>query len=138
VIARYSCVDDVGTVVNPTIVEGQIHGGVLQGIGQALLERIVYDEEAGQLLTASFQDYCMPRADDVSFIHSVLDQSWPCRNNPLGAEGAGAPGTTGASPAVMSAVLGALRPLGVAQRAMPATPDRIWRALREAAESSGP
>ncbi|RAH99255.1 carbon monoxide dehydrogenase [Acuticoccus sediminis] len=131
-VVRYTCVDDVGTVVNPQIVEGQIHGGVVQGIGQALSERIVYDEASGQLLTASLQDYAVPRADDLCPIHSVLDERWPCRNNPLGAKGAGESGTVGAPPAVMSALLDALRPLGVETLDMPATPDRVWAALQAA------
>ncbi len=131
-IQQYNCVDDVGIVMNPIIVEGQIQGGVLQGIGQALLEQVIYDPDTGQLLTATLLDYCLPRASDVSFIHGEFDQRWPCRNNPLGAKGAGESGTVGAPPAVISAVLDALRPLGVTQIDMPATPDRIWAAIQKA------
>lgn len=136
-IQRYSCVDDVGIVINPMIVEGQIQGGVMQGIGQALLEQVIYDSDTGQLLTATLLDYCLPRASDVSFIHSELDQRWPSRNNPLGAKGAGESGTVGAPPAVMAAVLDALRPLGVQRMDMPATPDRIWAAIQAAQAKDG-
>lgn len=129
-IDRYTCVDDVGTVVNPAIVEGQIQGGLAQGIGQALLEGVVYEEGSGQLLTASFQDYAAPRADDLPSFATVVDERWPCRTNPLGSKGAGESGTVGAPPAVMAALLDALRPLGVTDLAMPATPQRIWQAIR--------
>jgi carbon-monoxide dehydrogenase large subunit len=130
-LLRYTAVDDIGTVINPIIVEGQVHGGLAQGIGQALLERCVYDGE-GQLLSASFLDYAMPRADDLPGFASSFDQSQPCTHNPLGAKGCGESGTIGAPAAVVSAVLDALAPLGVADIEMPLTPERIWRAIRAA------
>ena len=134
-VVRYTCVDDAGTIINPLLVEGQIQGGVLQGIGQALMEQVIYDLDSGQLITATFQDYCIPRADDVSIIRSELDQSSPCINNPLGAKGVGESGTVGAPAAVMSAVLDALRPLGVDHLDMPATPGKVWTAIQQAGES---
>lgn len=136
-IDRFICVDDVGVVVNPMIVEGQIQGGVAQGIGQALMEQVVYEAGSGQLLTASFQDYCMPRADDLPMIRSVLDERWPCLTNPLGSKGAGESGAIGATPAVISAVLDALREAGVTDIDMPATPRRIWECLRAGPSGSG-
>jgi carbon-monoxide dehydrogenase large subunit len=128
-LVRYTAVDDVGTVINPIIVEGQVQGGLAQGIGQALLERCAYDAE-GQLLSASFLDYAMPRADDLPNFATSFDQSQPCTHNPLGAKGCGESGTIGAPAAVASAVLDALAPLGVDDVEMPLTPERIWRALR--------
>jgi carbon-monoxide dehydrogenase large subunit len=124
-VTRYLVVDDVGTVVNPLLLKGQIHGGVAQGLGQALMERIAFDE-AGQLLSASFMDYAMPRAMDLPMIE-VLGNHQPTPNNPLGAKGAGEAGTVGALPAVMAAVADAI---GVPHIDMPATPERIWRAMR--------
>ena len=110
-LVSYHAVDDVGTVINPMIVEGQLHGGLAQGIGQALAERTVYDE--GQLLSASFMDYAVPRATDLPDFLSELDESQPCTHNPLGAKGCGESGAIGAPAAVMSALLDALAPLGV-------------------------
>jgi len=130
-IVRYTAVDDIGTVINPIIVEGQVHGGLAQGIGQALLERCVYESE-GQLLSASFLDYAMPRADDLPNFVSSFDQSQPCTHNPLGAKGCGESGTIGAPAAVVSAVLDALAPLGVDDIEMPLTPERVWRVIRAA------
>jgi carbon-monoxide dehydrogenase large subunit len=130
-IVRYTTVDDVGRVINPLIVAGQVHGGIAQAVGQALMEQVVYDDE-GQLLTGSFMDYALPRADDLPHIDTYTDESSPCRINPLGAKGVGELGTVGATPTVINAVLDALRPLGVADIAMPATPERVWRAIREA------
>jgi carbon-monoxide dehydrogenase large subunit len=127
-ILRYTAVDDVGTVINPIIVEGQVQGGLAQGIGQALLERCVYDD--GQLLSASFLDYAMPRADDLPNFVSRFDQSQPCTHNPLGAMGCGVSGTIGAPAAVVSAVLDAL---GLDDIELPLTPQRVWRAIRMAA-----
>jgi carbon-monoxide dehydrogenase large subunit len=124
-ITRYLVVDDVGTVVNPLLLKGQIHGGVAQGLGQALMERIAFDE-TGQLLSASFMDYAMPRAVDVPPIE-VLGNHHPTPNNPLGAKGAGEAGTVGALPAVISAIADAI---GVPHLDMPATPERVWRAMR--------
>lgn len=134
-IARYTTVDDVGRVINPLIVAGQVHGGIAQAVGQALMEQVVYDDE-GQLLTGSFMDYALPRADDLPEISTHTDESSPCRINPLGAKGVGELGTVGATPTVINAVLDALRPLGVADIAMPATPERVWRAIREGAARS--
>jgi carbon-monoxide dehydrogenase large subunit len=130
-VDRYTVVDDVGTVINPLTLKGQIHGGVVQGLSQVLFERIEYDPESGQLLTGSFMDYCMPRADDVCAVE-VGGNPVPTKLNPLGVKGAGEAGTVGALPAVMNAIMDALAPLGVKELDMPATSDRVWRALREA------
>jgi aerobic carbon-monoxide dehydrogenase large subunit len=126
-IVSYVAVDDVGTVINPMIVEGQLHGGLAQGIGQAMAERTVYDE--GQLLSASFMDYAIPRASDLPMFVSETDESQPCTHNPLGAKGCGESGAIGAPAAVVSALLDALSPLGVKDLEMPATPHRIWQAI---------
>lgn len=128
----YCAVDDVGTVINPLIVQGQVHGGLAQGIGQALLEACAYDAETGQLFTGSFTDYAMPRADMLPAFVTCTDESQPCTHNPLGAKGCGESGAIGAPAAVISAILDALAPLGIEDIAMPATPDRIWRAMRNA------
>jgi carbon-monoxide dehydrogenase large subunit len=130
-IVGYVIADDVGTVINPLTLKGQIHGGVAQGVGQALMEEIVYDAESGQLLTGSFMDYAIPRADTLPDI-AVESHPVPTKLNPLGAKGAGEAGTVGALPVVMNAVLDALAPLGVRQLDMPATPERVWRAIRDA------
>jgi carbon-monoxide dehydrogenase large subunit len=130
-LAGYVVVDDVGTVINPLTLKGQIHGGVAQGVGQALMEQVVYDPDSGQLLTGSFMDYAMPRADTFCDIH-VESQPVPTALNPLGAKGAGEAGTVGALPAVMNAVVDALAPLGVRALDMPATAERVWRAIQEA------
>ena len=123
----YHVLDDFGRVINPMLVAGQVHGGIVQGLGQALLENIVYDESTGQLLTASFSDYAMPRASDMPDIDFAYEQI-ECKTNDLGAKGCGEAGTVGALPAVMSAVADAL---GVVHIDMPATPERVWRALRQ-------
>ncbi len=136
-ILRYLVVDDFGKVVNPLLARGQIHGGTAQGIGQALLERTVYDED-GQLITASFMDYTLPRADDMPDFEITLVEDMPCATNPLGVKGAGEAGAIGAPPAVMNALMDALAPLGVTRLDMPATPERIWRALREAQAAARP
>ena len=128
-VAGYAAVDDVGHVVHPTIVEGQIHGGVAQGLGQVLGEHLVYGED-GQLLTASFMDYAVPRADDLPMLalgHHVA----PCTTNPLGAKGAGESGVAGSLPAGVNAILDALASRGVRHLDMPMTPQRVWRALQE-------
>ncbi|HEY1300458.1 MAG TPA: xanthine dehydrogenase family protein molybdopterin-binding subunit [Stellaceae bacterium] len=130
-ILDYTVVDDVGTVVNPTTLKGQIHGGVAQGLGQALMEEVAYDPQSGQLLSGSFMDYAMPRADDFADMH-VYSHPVPTRLNPLGAKGAGEAGTVGALPAVVNAVLDALAPLGVTALDMPAKSETVWRALRQA------
>jgi carbon-monoxide dehydrogenase large subunit len=129
-ILSYATVDDVGTVINPLLVEGQIHGALAQGIGQALFERTAYEE--GQLLSGSFMDYAVPRASDMPGVTGELDQSQPCTHNPLGAKGCGESGAIGAPAAVMSALLDALAPLGVTDLEMPATPHRIWQAIMRA------
>ncbi len=127
-LVRYSVVDDVGTEVNPLTLKGQVAGGVVQGIGQILMEQIVYDRESGQLLTASFMDYAMPRAADLCGFR-IGSHPVPTRQNPLGVKGAGEAGTVGALPAVMNAVADALAQRGAAPIDMPATPERVWRAL---------
>jgi carbon-monoxide dehydrogenase large subunit len=131
-IVKYTTVDDVGRVINPMIVAGQVHGGIAQAVGQALLEHARYDAHSGQLLTGSLMDYCVPRADDLPSIATFTDESTPCRINPLGAKGVGELGTVGGTPTVINALLDALRPLGVRHVEMPATPERVWRALRAA------
>jgi carbon-monoxide dehydrogenase large subunit len=125
----YWVVDDVGTVINPMVVEGQVHGGLAQGIGQGLFEACAYDPASGQLLSGSFLDYAMPRADDMPSFVSELDESEPCTHNPLGAKGCGESGTIGAPAAIVGAVLDALAPYGVDDIAMPVTSQRVWRAL---------
>jgi len=134
VLAAYAVVDDVGTVINPLTLKGQVHGGLVQGIGQVLMEKIVYDPESGQLLTGSFMDYAMPRASDLCFFE-VGSNPVPTKRNPLGVKGAGEAGTVGALAAVMNAILDALAPLGVRDLEMPATSERIWRAIRDAEEA---
>ncbi len=125
-LTRYLVVDDVGVVVNPLLLKGQIQGGVAQGLGQALMEEARFDAESGQLLAASFMDYAMPRATDMPFVE-VLGNHCPTKSNPLGAKGAGEAGTVGALPAVISAVCDAI---GVTHLDMPATAERVWRAMR--------
>jgi carbon-monoxide dehydrogenase large subunit len=129
-LVRYASVGDVGKVINSMLCEGQIHGGVAQGVGQALMETIAFDN-AGQLVTGSFQDYAMPRADDFPDMQSGLTEI-PATTNPLGIKGAGEAGATGAPPAVVNAILDALRPLGIDHIDMPATPNRIWQAINAA------
>jgi carbon-monoxide dehydrogenase large subunit len=129
-LARYASVGDVGKIMNSLLCEGQIHGGVAQGVGQALMESIVFDA-GGQLVTGSFQDYAMPRADDFPDFLSELTEV-PATTNPLGIKGAGEAGATGAPPAVISAILDALRPFGIEHIDMPATPNRIWQAIHKA------
>jgi carbon-monoxide dehydrogenase large subunit len=131
-IVKYTTVDDVGRVINPMIVAGQVHGGIAQAVGQALLEDARYDPESGQLTTGSLLDYCVPRADDLPSIATFTDESTPCKVNPLGAKGVGELGTVGGTPTVINALLDALRPFGVKHIEMPATSERVWRALREA------
>ena len=128
---RFTAVDDFGTIINPMIVEGQVHGGLVQGIGQALIENCVYDRETGQLLTGSFMDYAMPRADDFPQFN-IGHVCTPCTHNPLGTKGCGEAGAIGSPPAVINAVLDALAPLGVKDLDMPATPHRVWQAIQSA------
>jgi carbon-monoxide dehydrogenase large subunit len=130
-IERYTAVDDCGRVINHVLLEGQLHGGIAQGLGQALGEHAVYDQSSGQLLTGTFMDYPMPRADEMPEIR-LFDRSIPSPGNPLGAKGAGEAGTTGAVPAVANAVIDALRPLGIDSLDFPYTPERLWRAIRSA------
>jgi carbon-monoxide dehydrogenase large subunit len=130
-LLRYVVVDDFGVVVNPLLVGGQVHGGTVQGIGQALLEHTIYDGD-GQLLTGSFMDYCMPRADDVPAIELTLVEDTPCTTNPMGVKGAGEAGAIGACPAVINALVDALAPLGIRHIDMPATPEKVWRAVQDA------
>ncbi|MBW8267966.1 xanthine dehydrogenase family protein molybdopterin-binding subunit [Caldovatus aquaticus] len=129
-LLRYVAVDDCGVVLNPTLLAGQILGGMVQGLGQAFGELCAYDPESGQLLTGSFLDYAMPRADLLREV-VLRERCVPSPNNPLGVKGAGEAGTTGALPAAMNAVLDALRPAGVRHLDMPASPARVWAALRE-------
>ena len=128
-IVRYTTVDDVGRAVNPMIIHGQTHGGIAQGTGQALMEQIVYDRDSGQLLTGSFMDYCMPRADNFPFFDAEFAEI-PCTTHPLGIRPAGEGGTTPALGVTMNAVVDALSELGVTHMDMPATPEKVWRAIR--------
>jgi carbon-monoxide dehydrogenase large subunit len=128
---RYAVVDDVGTVINPIGLKGQIHGGVAQGVGQILMEEVVWDGDSGQLLTASFLDYAMPRADTLTNM-AVESNPVPTKFNPLGAKGAGEAGTVGAMPATMNAVMDALASVGVRELDMPATSGRVWAAIQRA------
>ena len=124
-------VDDFGTVINPLLLRGQVQGGVAQGVGQAMLERTVFDPDSGQLLTGSLTDYCLPRADDlpaIEFAYNVV----PCRTNPLGVKGAGEAGAIGAPPALVNAVVDALAELGIEHLDMPLTPERLWHAIHAA------
>ena len=127
-VVRYSVVDDVGTVINPLLLKGQIVGGVAQGVGQILMEDIRFDGD-GQILTGSFMDYAMPRATDISAVE-VKSNPVPTKTNPLGVKGAGEAGCVGALPAVANALVDALSPLGVRHIEMPATPERLWRAMQ--------
>ncbi len=130
-VVAFTAVDDFGRIINPMIVEGQVHGGLAQGIGQALLEGCVYDRESGQLLTGSYMDYGMPRAADLP-LFQVGTEVTPCTHNPLGVKGCGEAGAIGAPAAVMNAVVDALAPLGVREVAMPATPARVWAVIQDA------
>jgi carbon-monoxide dehydrogenase large subunit len=130
-LVSYVIVDDVGTVINPLTLKGQIHGGIAQGAGQALMEQVVYEPESGQLLTASFMEYAMPRADSFCDVH-IESSPVPTKLNPLGAKGAGEAGTVGALPVVINAVMDALAPLGVRELDMPASSERVWAAIQAA------
>ena len=127
-IVNFAAADDFGRIINPMIVEGQVHGGLAQGIGQALLEECRYDRESGQLLTGTFMDYCMPRADNLPYF-TVATHGTLCTHNPLGVKGCGEAGAIGAPGAVINAVIDALAPLGVTHIDMPATPEKVWRAI---------
>jgi len=128
-VERYTVIDDFGNLINPMLAEGQVHGGVVQGIGQALSERVVYDED-GQLLTASFMDYGMPRADDVPMMYFDTEAT-PSLYNPMGMKGCGEAGTVGALAAVTNAVQDAVWDLGVRDVQMPFTPHRVWQMLKK-------
>ncbi|WP_250532113.1 xanthine dehydrogenase family protein molybdopterin-binding subunit [Caballeronia sp. ATUFL_F1_KS39] len=131
-IEKFTAVDDFGNVINPMIVEGQVHGGLGQGIGQAMLERCVYDDSTGQLLSGSFMDYAMPHASDLPDFTVETAKGTPCTHNPLGVKGCGEAGAIGSPPAVINAILDALAPLGVKDLQMPATPHRVWTAMHNA------
>jgi carbon-monoxide dehydrogenase large subunit len=131
-IERFTAVDDFGNVINPMIVEGQVHGGLGQGIGQAMLERCVYDNESGQLLSGSYMDYAMPKASDLPSFTVETAKGTPCTHNPLGVKGCGEAGAIGSPPAVINAIIDALAPLGVKDLQMPATPHRVWSAIHAA------
>jgi aerobic carbon-monoxide dehydrogenase large subunit len=130
-LARYNVVDDLGRILNPMIVLGQIQGGAVQGIGQALLEHQIYDPSSGQLLTGSFMDYAMPKASILPSVDAKMEEI-TCKTNPLGVKGIGESGTIGAPPTIINAVIDALRPLGVDRIDMPATPLRVWEAIERA------
>jgi carbon-monoxide dehydrogenase large subunit len=131
-LVRYVAVDDYGRLINPLLTEGQVQGGVTQGIGQALLEHTVYDPDSGQLTSGSFMDYALPRADDLPAFDIALIER-PTLANPLGVKGSGQAGCIGAPQTVMAAILDALAQAGAESIEMPATPERVWRALRRAA-----
>jgi carbon-monoxide dehydrogenase large subunit len=130
-VVRYTVVDDFGTVINPMMLEGQVHGGTVQGIGQALYEAAVYDGNSGQLITGSLMDYCLPRADDVPFFAFRYNEI-PTKANPLGVKGAGEAGAIGAPPAIINALVDALSAHGVRHIDMPATPEKVWRVINRA------
>ena len=127
----YGVVGDFGVVVNPMIVAGQMHGGIAQGAGQILMEQVVWDAESGQLLSGSFMDYAMPRADEYPRF-AIRTREVPTKANPLGVKGVGEAGTVGAMVATINAVCDALKPLGISHFEMPATPDRVWAAIAQA------
>ena len=130
-VLRYVVVDDFGIVVNPLLLAGQVHGGVVQGIGQALIESCIYDPASAQLLSGSFTDYAMPRAEDMPAIEFATNVV-RCTTNPLGVKGAGEAGSIGAPPAVINAMVDALAGLGISSIDMPATPQHVWRAIQAA------
>jgi len=131
-LARIASCDDIGRIINHPIVEGQVHGGIAQGAGQALFEQARYDPDSGQLVSGSLMDYCVPRADQFPAMHATFDESIPCKTNLLGVKGCGELGTIGAAPAAVHAVLDALHSRGVLHLEMPLTPEKVWRALRGA------
>jgi len=128
---RYTAVDDVGKAINPMILHGQTHGGIAQGVGQALLEQCVYDRETGQLLSGSFMDYALPRADDLPSFDCALSEI-PATSHPLGIRPGGEGGCTPAIGVTINAIVDALADLGVTHVEPPATPERVWRAIQEA------
>jgi len=134
-ILRYNVIDDCGVEINPLLVKGQVHGGIAQGVGQALMEDIVYEPGTGQLLSGSFMDYTMPRADNFCAF-DIGAHPVPTKTNPLGVKGVGESGTVGALAAMMNAVNNALQPLGITHLEMPLTPPRVWQAIRDAKNAS--
>ncbi len=130
-IERFTCVDDFGVLINPNVVEGQVHGGLVQGIGQALHEGARYDPDSGQLITGSYMDYCMPKADNAPSFDVITNETLS-PTNPLGVRGCGEAGAIGAPPAVINAICDALKDLGITHIDMPATPETVWRAIRDA------
>jgi carbon-monoxide dehydrogenase large subunit len=131
-LTRYTAVDDYGRLVNPMLTEGQVHGGLAQGIGQAMLERIAYDSSSGQLLSGSLMDYALPRAEDLPFFDIALEEDRPTAVNPLGVKGVGQAGAIAAPQTIANAVLDALAPLGIKQLDMPLTPEAVWRLIEAA------
>jgi carbon-monoxide dehydrogenase large subunit len=129
-VVKYSAVNDFGTIVNPMIVEGQLHGGVVQGIGQTLMEMTAYDSD-GQFLTGSYMDYALPRAKDAPMM-SVANHEVPAKTNPIGVKGCGEAGCAGSLTSIMNAVVDALSEYGIRHIDMPATPHRVWQAIRAA------
>ena len=128
-LLRVVAVDDVGRRINPTIVDGQLHGGIAHGLGQAWMEHVRYDPDSGQLLTGSFMDYALPRADHLPKIDFSYYEDAPCATNPMGMKGAGEAGAIGAPPALINALVDALGEFGIKHIDMPATPERIWRQI---------
>lgn len=135
-VIKFTAVDDFGNVINPMIVEGQVHGGIGQGLGQAMLEQCIYDPDSGQLLTGSYMDYAMPRAGDLPDFTVETSSGTPCTHNPLGVKGCGEAGAIGSPPAFINALVDALAPLGVRDVQMPATPHRVWQAIQSAQGSA--
>ena len=129
-VVNFTASDDFGRIINPLIVAGQVHGGLAQGIGQALLEGCVYDKASGQLLTGSYMDYAMPRADDLPAF-ALSTNTTLCTHNPLGVKGCGEAGAIGAPAAITNALVDALKPLGVRHLDMPATPEKLWRIIQQ-------
>ena len=129
-IVKFTASDDFGRIINPLIVAGQVHGGLAQGIGQALLEGCVYDKASGQLVTGSYMDYAMPRADDLPPFELSTNTTL-CTHNPLGVKGCGEAGAIGAPAAITNALVDALKPLGVRHLDMPATPEKLWRTIQQ-------
>jgi len=135
-IIDYTVVSDFGTVINPLLTIGQVHGGVAQGAGQALLEHCVYDDTSGQFLSGSFMDYTLPRASDLPFMDVTLAEGVPSLTNPMGIKGAGESGTVGAPPALVNAVIDALAEFGIDNIDMPTLPEKIWKAINDSDQVS--
>ena len=135
-VERYTAVDDYGTIINPMVVAGQVHGAITQGIGQALMERAAYDPQSGQLVSGSFMDYIVPRAGDVPS-YDVTFNGVPCTTNPLGVKGSGEAGAIAGFPAVANAIMDALSCYGVRELEGPASPETIWRAIAKGRVAEG-